>query len=116
MLTLKFISNWTYHCKFQFNYHPKKEANEVTFSGKSNTNMYPPVTLSNNITTKCLHQELMRVVPNSKIDKQKIKKCNKITELIKRLSISLKKNIFSWYLQTFCQASLSTTVIFCMTN
>ena len=40
---LKSISNWVYQLKIQFNPDPKKKANEVIFSQKSNTVSYPPV-------------------------------------------------------------------------
>ena len=84
---LQSISNWTYQWKLQFNPDPKKQANEIIFSRKSNTYMYPPVTFNNNTITKW-------VVLDSKVEfnihiAQKIKNCNKIIGFIRRLSISL---------------------------
>ena len=67
--------------KLQFNPDTKKQVNEVTFSRKSNTYMYPPVKFNNNTITKCPHQKDLDVVLDSKLDfnielhtEQKIKK------------------------------------------
>ena len=65
---LESISNWTYQWKLQFNPHPKKQANEVIFSHKSNTYIYPPVKFNNNTINKCPHQKHLGVVLNSKPD------------------------------------------------
>ena len=58
--------------------------------------MYPPVTFNNITITKCPHQKHLGVVLDSKPDfnihiEQKTEKCNKIIELIRRLSISLPR-------------------------
>ena len=50
----------------QFNPDPNEQANEVIFSRKSNTCIYPPDTFSNNIAT-CPHQKHFGVVLDSKI-------------------------------------------------
>ena len=80
----------------QFNPDPKKPANEVIFSRKSNRCTYPPVTCNNNIIATCPHQKHLGVVLDSKLDfsnhnEQKIRKCNKIIGLIRKLSVCLQE-------------------------
>ena len=53
---LEIIKNWAYQWKVQFNPDPKKQANEVIFSRKSNRCTYPPMTFNNNIIATCRHQ------------------------------------------------------------
>ena len=79
-----------------FNPDPKKQANEVIFSRKSNKNIYPPVTFNNNHVINCSHQKHLGVVLDSKLDfnlhiEQKIKKCYKLIGIIRRLSVSLPR-------------------------
>ena len=62
------IKNWAYQWKMQFNPDPKKQANEVIFSRKSNRCTYPPVTFNNNIIATCPHQKHLGVVLDSKLD------------------------------------------------
>ena len=59
--------------------------------------MHPPVKLSNNNITRCFNQKHLGVVLNSNLNfnthiDQKIKKCNKIVGLIRRLSVNLPHN------------------------
>ena len=65
---LKSIKNWAYQWKMQFYPDPKKQANEVIFSRKSNTCTYSPVTFNNNIITTCPHQKYLGVFLDSKLD------------------------------------------------
>ena len=117
---LESISNWAYQWKLQFDPDPKKQANEVIFSRKSNTYMYPPVTFNNNTITKCPHQKHLSVVIHFKLDfnihtEQKIKKCNKIIGLIRRLSASLPRKP-SLSFTNLLSGLISTKVIFSMIN
>ena len=80
----------------QFDPDPNKQANEVVFSRKSNSNsfLYPPVKFNENNITKCSYQKHLGIVLDSKLNfniliDQKIKKCNKLIGLIKRLSVNL---------------------------
>ena len=82
----------------QFNPDPNKQANEVIFSRKMNNNLsYPPVKFNGNNITKCSDQKHLGVVLDSKRDfnthiDQKIKKCNKLIGLMKRLSVHLPRS------------------------
>ena len=90
------VSNWACQWKMQFDPDPNKQANEVVFSRKSNSNsfLYPPVKFNENNITKCSYQKHLGIVLDSKLNfniliDQKIKKCNKLIGLIKRLSVNL---------------------------
>ena len=105
------IKNWTYQWKMQFNPDPKKQANEAIFSRKSNRCTYPPVTFNNKIIATCPHQKHLGVVLDLKWDfcihfKQKIRKCNKIIGLIKRLSVCLPKKALLTFYKSFVKPPL----------
>ena len=55
---LEKISYWAYQWKMQFNPDPNKQANEVIFSRKTNSNnlSHPPIKFNNNNISKCPHQ------------------------------------------------------------
>ena len=100
---LEIIKNWAYKWKMQVNSDPNQQANEVIFSWKSNKYTYPPVTFNNNIIAACPHHEHLGVVLDLKLDfnihiERKIRKCNKIIGLIRRLSICLPKKTATNYL------------------
>ena len=90
----------------------KKQANEVIFSQKSNRCEYPPVTFNNNIIATCLHHKHLGVVLDSKLDfsvhiEQKIRKCNKIIELIRRLSVCLPRKTPTTIYKSFVRPHLT---------
>ena len=85
----------------QFNPNTNKQANEVIFSQESNSSnlTYPPYPLD---------QKHLGIVLDSKLSfnthvAQKIKTCNKLIGLIKRLSINLPRNA----LLTICKSFIS---------
>ena len=85
--------------KWKINLDPNKQANEVIFSRKSNSNSfpYPPVKFSENNITKYSHQKHLGILLDSKLNfnthiDQKIKKCNKLIGLMKRLSVNLPQS------------------------
>ena len=76
----------------QFNPDPKKQGNEVIFSRKSNTVSYPPAKINSSSISKCSYQKHLGVVLDSKLEfcihiEHKIKRCNKIIELLRRLLV-----------------------------
>ena len=98
-ILLKKVSYWAYQWKMQFNPDPNKQANEVIFSRKTSSNNLsrPPIKFNNNDISKCPHQKHLGIVLDSKLKffprlDQKIKKCNRIIGLIRRLSINLPRN------------------------
>ena len=78
----------------QFNPDRNKQANEVIFSRKTSSNnlSHSPLKFSNNDISKCPDQKHLGIVLDSKLNfnaqvDQKIKKCNRIIDLIRRLLI-----------------------------
>ena len=67
---LEKVSIWTYQWKMQFNPDPNKQAYEVIFSRKSNSNSfsYPPVKFNENNNTKCSYQKHLGIVLDSKLN------------------------------------------------
>ena len=67
---LEKVSNWAYQWKMQFNPDPNKQANEVIFSRKSNSNSfpYPPVKFNENNITKCSYQKHLGIVLDLKLN------------------------------------------------
>ena len=61
---LEKVSNWANQWKMQFNPDPNKQANEVIFSRKSNSNSfpYPPIKFNEDIISKCPDQKHLGIV------------------------------------------------------
>ena len=96
---LEKISYWAYQWKMQFDPDPNKQANEVIFSRKTSSKnlSHPPIKFNNSDISKCPHQKHLGIVLDSELNfsahvDQKIKKCNRIIGLIRRLSINLPQN------------------------
>ena len=95
---LENISQWAYQWKMQINPDPNKQANEVIFSRKCDSaNVFHPlIKLNNNSIPKCPSQKHLGIVLDSKLNfnshvDDKIKKCNKLIGLIRRLSVNLPR-------------------------
>ena len=95
---LEKISQWAYQWKMKFNPDPNKQANEVIFSRKSDSAnvFHPPIKLNNNSIPKCPSQKHLGIVLDSKLNfsshvDDKIKKCDKLIGLIRRLSVNLPR-------------------------
>ena len=92
------IGQWSYQWKMKFNPDPNKQVNSI-FSRKliSNNLLHPPAKFNNNNIIKCSQQKHLGVVLDSNLNfkthiDQKIKKCNKMIDLIRRPSVSLFRN------------------------
>ena len=111
-IDLEKINQWAFQWKMQFNPDPNKQANEVIFSRKMNNNLsYPPVKFNGNSITKCSDQKHLEVVLDSKLDfntliDQKIKKCNKLIGLMKRLSVHLPRSALLTIYKSFIRPHL----------
>ena len=97
----------------QFNPDPNKQANEVIFSRKTNSNnlSHPPIKFNNNNISKCPHQKHLGIVLDSKVNfnahvDQKIKKCNRMIGLIRRISINLPRNALLTIYKSFVRPHL----------
>ena len=98
----------------QFNPDINKQANEVIFSRKSDSAnvFHPPI-------DKCPSQKHLEVVLDSKSNfhshvDEKIKKCNKLIGLMRRLSVNLPRKALHTIYKSF-DLTL-TMVLFCMMN
>ena len=108
---LEKVSNWAYQRKMQFNPDPNKQANEVIFSRKSNSFPYPHVKFNENNITKCSYQKHLGIVLDLKLNcnthiDQKIKKCNKLIGLMKRLSVNLPRSALLTIYKSFIRPHL----------
>ena len=107
------INQWGYQWKMQFNPDLNKQENEVIFSGKSISHYLslPPIKFNERIITKCNHHKHLRIILDSNLNfntpiDQKIKKCNKLIGLIKRLSVSLTRNALLTIYKSFIRPHL----------
>ena len=109
---LKKITKWAHQWKMQFNPDTNKQANEVIFSRKLTNNLsYPPVRFNNNDIVKCPDQKHLGIVLDSKLKfdshiNQKIKKCNKLIGVIRRLSVHLPRGALLTIYKSFIRPNL----------
>ena len=83
----------------QFNPDPTKQTNEVFFSRKTSSNnlSHPPIKFNKTDISKSPQQKHLRIALDSKLSfnapiDHKIRKCNKIINLIRRLSTTFSRN------------------------
>ena len=109
---LEKITKWAHQWKMQFNPDPNKQANEVIFSRRSKIDLsYPSVKFNNNDIVTCSDQKHLGIVLDSKLNfashvNQKIKKCNKLIGLIRRLSVHLPRNALLTIYKSFVRPNL----------
>ena len=110
---LEKISYWAYLWKMQFNPDPSKQANEVIFSRKTSSNNlpHPSIKLNKIDISECPHQKHLGIVLDSQLNfnahvDQKIKKCNRMVGLIRRLSVTLPRNSLLTVYKTFVRPHL----------
>ena len=117
---LERINQWAYQWKMQFNLDPEKQANEVIFSRKSVSNglSHSPIKFNERDIKKCNHQKHLGVILDSSLNfnthiDQKIKKCNKLIGLLRRLSVNLPRNALLTIYKSFI---ILTMAIYYMIN
>ena len=109
---LEKITKWAHQWKMQFNPDPNKQANEVIFSRRSKIDLsYPSVKFNNNDIVTCSDQKHLGIVLDSKVNfasdvNQKIKKCNNLIGLIRRLSVHLPRNALLTIYKSFVRPNL----------
>ena len=110
---LEKISQWAYQWKMQFNPYPNKRANETIFFRKLISNNLPhrPVKFNSNNITSCSHQKHLRVILDSNLNfdthiSQKVKKCNKMIDLTRILSVNLPRNTLLTICKSFIRLHL----------
>ena len=97
----------------QFNPDPKQQASKVIFSHKSHSaNIFHwPIKFNNNSVAKCLSQKHLGIVLDSKLKfnshvDEKIKKCNKLIGLIRKLSVNFSRNALLTTYKSFIRPHL----------
>ena len=110
---LEKISYWAYQLKIQFNPDPNKQTNEIISSRKTSSNnlSHLPVKFNKIEISECLDQRNLRIVSDSKFNfsahvDQKIKKCNRIIGLIRRLLVTLPRNALFTIYRSFVRPHL----------
>ena len=105
---LEKISYWAYQWKMKL-----KQANKVIFSRKTSSNnlSHPPIKFYKIDISECPHQKHLGIVLDSKLNfiahvHQKIKKCNRIISLIRRLSVTLPRNALLTIYESFVRPHL----------
>ena len=79
-----------------FNPGPNKQATEVLFSCKVNSDDHPKLTFNSNQVQQCSFHKHLGLIVDNKLDfnkhlDKKVNKCNKIIEMMKKLSTSVSR-------------------------
>ena len=87
------INQRVHQWKISFNPDPNKQATKVLFSPKVDSDVHHKLTFSGNQIRRCSSQKHLGLILDNKLDfskhlDEKINKCNKITEMMKKLSLS----------------------------
>ena len=85
---LEKINQWAHQWKMSFNPDPNKQATEVLFSRKVNSDDHPKLTFNGNQVQRCSSQKHLGLISDNKLDfnkhlDEKINKCNKIIGTMK---------------------------------
>ena len=110
---LEKINQQDYQWKTQFNPDPNKQVNEVTFSRKSISHnlSHPALKINERIITKNNHQKHLGIILDSDLNfnnhiDQKIKTCNKLVGLIRKLFVNLPGNALLTICKSFIRPHL----------
>ena len=93
---LEKINQWTHQWKMSFNPDPNKQATEVLFSRKVNSDHHPKLTFNGNQVQRYSSQKHSGLILGNKLDfnkhlDEKINKCNKLIGMMKKLSTSVSR-------------------------
>ena len=108
---LEKINKWALQWKMSFNPDPNKQATEVLFSHKANSNDHLKLTFNGNQVQRCSSQQHVGLILNNKLDfnkylDEKINKCNKIIGMIKKLSTSVSRQSLLTIYKSFVRPML----------
>ena len=116
---LEKISYWAYQWKMQFNPGPNKQTNEVILCRKTSSNnlSHLPIKFNKIGISECPHQKHFRIIIDSQLNfiahiDQKIKKCNRMVGLIRRLLVTLPRNALLTIYKSFVRPRLDYSDIF----
>ena len=93
---LETINQWAYQWKMPFNPDPNKQATEVLFSRRVNSDDHPKLTFNDNQFQQCSSQNHLGMFLDNRLDfnkhlDEKINKCSKIIGMMKKLSPSVSR-------------------------
>ena len=93
---LETINQWAHQWKKIFNPDPNKQATEVLFFRKVNSNDHPKLTFKDNQVQQCSSQKHLGLFLGNKFDfnkhlDEKINECNKIIGMMKKPSTSVSR-------------------------
>ena len=111
------VSDWTFQWKMQFNHDPKKQAQEVIFSEKVESNNSLPLTFNKTEIRTCQSQKHLGLILDEQLISderlnftehinRKISKCDKLIGIIKKLSISFPRNALLRIYKSFIRPHL----------
>ena len=103
---LSIISKWAYQWKMSFNPEPTKQAIEVIFSQKKQTNAHPPLFFNGSIVPKVDAHKHLGLTLDSKLSfnkhiTDKIKSTNKFIGILRHLSDHLPLKVLTQMYKTF---------------
>ena len=89
------INKLAHQCKMSFDPDPNKQATEVLFSRKINSDDHPKLSFNGNQVQQCSSQKHLGLFLDNKFDFNKhvdeeIDKCNKMIGMMQKLSIGFK--------------------------
>ena len=110
------ISKWTFQWKMSFNPDSNKQAIEVRFSNKRDKENYPPLQFNGINVQIADSQKHLGLMLDSKLNfnehnENKITKCKKIIELMKKLFLILFRNSLLTISKSFVRPNLDYTDI-----
>ena len=110
------ISKWTFQWKMSFNPDSNKQAIEVHFSNKRDKENYPPLQFNGINVQIADSQKHLGLMLDSKLNfnehnENKITKCKKIIELMKKLFLILFRNSLLTISKSFVRPNLDYTDI-----
>ena len=108
---LQKVSDWAFQWKMQFNPDPNKQAQEVIFSKKAESNNSLPLAFNKTEVRTCQSQKHLGLILDKRLNftehiNSKISKCDKLIGIIKKLSISFPRNALLRIYKSFIRPHL----------
>ena len=108
---LQKVSDWAFQWKMQFNPDPNKQAQELIFSKKAESNNSLPLTFNKTEVRTCQSQKDLGLVLGKRLNftehiNSKISKCDKLIGIVKKLSFSFPRNALLRIYKSFIRPHL----------
>ena len=114
---LETINQWVHQWERSFNPDPNKQATELLFSRKVNSDDHPKLTFNGNQVQQCSSQKHLGLFLDNKLDfnkhlDEKINKSNKIIGMMKKLSPSISGQSLLTIYKSFTELNVSMRASF----